>query len=134
MNKDKLIYFVAGAGLAYAFVCYRKQRQHKIRRMHSQGGHDYHHQPQLPTHHPATVHQGPMQNRRPAPLPPPQMPQPQARPEAPGAMVSPIIPSAVATPVSPHMPRGMMNLPAPPMMQETFEVAPGTGAVELQGF
>ena len=90
IDKDKLIYLVAGAGLTYAFVCYRDQQLHKQRKaMRARAGHGH------PQQH------GPMQTRRPAQLPPPQLPTPQPTPgraQAPVQTQAPVMPPSVQVP------------------------------------
>lgn len=145
MDNKNLACLALGAGVAYAFMQYRRQSMY--RRHHDQHGHEGrgygHHghggRPQLPGPQAQVAAGVGMQSRRPAPLPPPRMPIPQSvmapASHAPSQVVhQQVIPSAVSMPQSPYVPQPMQGLPEAPDAQATFEVAPGMGECELQGF
>lgn len=180
LNRDNLIYLLAGAGLTYAFVCWQDKRRHiqrkRLRAMHGPHGHPtpsafpsdrgpIHPRqrglalpgPQQPTH-PSVQVAGPLQAMPQQAGPPPAGPgappadnhmndffemqsqPPQAMPQqsGPPQQFVPDSHDIVQAPVSPHVQAYQAPAPPPaavmPMSQDTWEVAPGTGPCELQGF
>jgi hypothetical protein len=155
LEKNNLIYLLAGAAGAYAFFCWRDKRQHmrrkRMRMMHDHGPSPHQAMPS-PTSHPRQ--RGLMLPAPAAPAPPPMQvapppmqvaPPPPAGAGAPPAMAGmgmgdQFVPNShdiVQVASSPHVRRQQVAPPPAnvmPMSQDPFEVAPGVGPVELQGF
>lgn len=128
----KLIWLVAGAGLTYGFLCWRKQRDH-TRKHHQLPANGQRAYGQQPPQQLAYRPQAPLQQPRPQFAPPPQ-PAPQVQNMLPSNPQ--VAPFSVPTPPP-------MSYPAPPPPPDMRQGGGHDGgsnndssgfAVELQGF